>query len=107
MAIGGDFSADFSADLSADVSATASFEASASVALGASASIGFSVGAGSAGGRRDPYLGYNFAVEIEGLVAGGFSEVTGLAVEVETQDYREGGVNGFIHKRAGPARYAS
>ena len=57
--------------------------------------------------RTDPLRGYNFAVEVEGLVAGGFSEVTGLTLELEVQDYREGGVNGFIHKRAGPARYSS
>lgn len=58
-------------------------------------------------GRTDPFRGYNFAVEVEGLVAGGFSEVTGLSLDIEVQDYREGGVNGFIHKRAGPARYSS
>lgn len=58
-----------------------------------------------AGGRTDPYLGYNFAVEVEGLVAGGFSEVSGLQIEVEVEEYREGGLNAFIHKRAGPARY--
>ena len=61
----------------------------------------------STGSRTDPYRGYNFAVEVEGLVAGGFSEVSGLQVEVEVEEYREGGVNGFIHKRAGPARYSS
>jgi phage tail-like protein len=59
------------------------------------------------GERRDPFLGYNFAVEIEGLVAGGFSEVSGLQTEIEVQDYREGGVNEYIHKRAGPTRYPS
>jgi phage tail-like protein len=59
------------------------------------------------GKRVDPFRSYNFAIEIEGLVAGGFSEVSGLEVDIETQDYREGGVNGFIHKRAGPAKYPS
>src|SRR5207247_1015573 len=47
----------------------------------------------------------NFAVEIEGVVAGGFTEVTGLQSEIEVQEYREGGVNGFMHRRAGPAKY--
>jgi phage tail-like protein len=61
----------------------------------------------TAGSRTDPFRGYNFAVEVEGLVAGGFSEVTGLNLELEVQEYREGGVNGFTHKRAGPARYPS
>ena len=59
------------------------------------------------GNRTDPFRGYNFAVEIEGLVAGGFSEVSGLEIDIEVQDYREGGVNGFTHKFAGPARYPS
>jgi phage tail-like protein len=59
------------------------------------------------GSRVDPFRGYNFAVEIEGLVAGGFSEVSGLELELEVQEYREGGMNGFVHKRAGPAKYAS
>ncbi|MBW2057781.1 MAG: phage tail protein [Deltaproteobacteria bacterium] len=59
------------------------------------------------GDRTDPYLAFNFLVEIDGVVAGGFSEVTGLEVEVEVHDYREGGVNGYVHRLAGPARYPS
>ena len=57
------------------------------------------------GARNDPYLGFNFLVEIQGLTVGGFTEVRGLEVEVEVQEYREGGVNGFIHKVPGPTRY--
>src|SRR6266496_2830460 len=57
------------------------------------------------GARTDQFRGYNFAVEVEGLVAGGFSEVSGLQLEIEVQEYREGGRNGYIHKRAGPAKY--
>jgi phage tail-like protein len=57
------------------------------------------------GTRKDPYLGFNFLVEIEGLLVGGFSDVTGLQSEVELFDYREGGLNGYIHRLAGPARY--
>jgi phage tail-like protein len=40
-------------------------------------------------------------------VVAGFSEVTGLQVETEVQDYREGGLNDFMHKLAGPTRYPS
>ncbi|NDJ16467.1 phage tail protein [Myxacorys almedinensis A] len=43
-------------------------------------------------------MGYNFLVEIGGLIAGGFSEVSGLESEIEVQEYREGGVNGFVHQ---------
>jgi phage tail-like protein len=57
------------------------------------------------GVRTDPYFSFNFLVEIEGLVVGGFNEVTGLAVEVEVEEYREGGLNEYIHKLAGPTRY--
>lgn len=57
--------------------------------------------------RRDPYLSFNFLVEIEGLVTAGFREVTGLQAEVEVHDYREGGLNSYIHRLAGPARYPS
>src|SRR5512145_1265925 len=57
------------------------------------------------GTRNDPYLGHNFLVEIEGLLVGGFSDVTGLQSEVELHDYREGGLNGYVHRLAGPARY--
>jgi phage tail-like protein len=61
----------------------------------------------AAGNRNDPYLAFNFLVEINGLSVGGFSEVTGLQVEMEVQDYREGGQNTFVHKLAGPVRYPS
>jgi phage tail-like protein len=48
--------------------------------------------------RKDPYLGCRFLVEIDNLLVGGFSEVSGLVVEVETEDYQEGGVNNYVHK---------
>lgn len=57
--------------------------------------------------RTDPYLAFNFLVEIKGLVVGGFSEVTGLRSEIEVKDYREGGQNDYVHKLAGPTRYPS
>src|SRR2546427_12710925 len=54
------------------------------------------------GARSDPFLAFNFVVEIQSLVLGGFSDVTGLQKEIEVQDYREGGVNDYIHKLSGP-----
>ncbi len=63
------------------------------------------LGANLLGVRQDPYMAYNFLVEIEGLIVGGFTEVTGLQVEVETYDHREGGENRFVHRLPGPARY--
>lgn len=57
------------------------------------------------GDRHDPVLSFNFAVEIGGLIMAAFNEVSGLQAEIEVNEYREGGVNGYMHKRAGPARY--
>lgn len=54
---------------------------------------------------NDPYLNFKFRVEIKGVEVGGFSEVSGLQVEIEVEEYREGGMNEAIHKLAGPARY--
>ncbi|MCP6760381.1 MAG: phage tail protein [Fischerella sp. CENA71] len=47
---------------------------------------------------HDPYMAYNFAVEIGGVVVGGFSEVSGLSSEIELEPYEEGGLNGYVHK---------
>jgi phage tail-like protein len=57
------------------------------------------------GDRKDPLLGFNFGVEIDGVLVAGFSEVSGLQSEAEVQEYREGGVNEYMHKRVGPVKY--
>ena len=67
----------------------------------------FSVLSNVLGVRNDPYQGFNFMVEIEGILAGGFSECTGLQVETEFVDFREGGQNDFVHRFAGPTKYPS
>lgn len=41
---------------------------------------------------------YRFAVELDGLLVAGFSEVTGLESQTEFEEYREGGVNGYVHR---------
>lgn len=50
------------------------------------------------GRRADPFIGCRFQVEITGLVVAGFSEVTGLQFETEVEEYREGGINDYVHK---------
>lgn len=67
----------------------------------------FSAGSSLLGIRNDPYTAFNFLVEIEGLLVGGFSEVTGLQIETVVETYREGGLNEYEHKLAGPTRYPS
>jgi phage tail-like protein len=42
------------------------------------------------GTRTDPYGGYNFLVEIDGITQAGFQEVSGLDSTTDAMDYREG-----------------
>jgi phage tail-like protein len=56
------------------------------------------LGGRAVGSRQDPYGAYNFLVEIEGLIAGGFSELSGLEVTTDVDTIREGGVNDHVHK---------
>jgi len=73
------------------------------------ATIGLNAGLAAAtrllGIRNDPYTCFNFFVELGGLVVGGFSEVTGLTIETEITDYREGGMNEYLHRLPGPTKY--
>lgn len=48
--------------------------------------------------RRDPYSGFRFAVEIDGVLKGGFTKVSGLSRETRVESFREGGVNDFERK---------
>jgi phage tail-like protein len=57
------------------------------------------------GERADPFLGFNFLVEIDGLVVGGFTEVGGLQAELEVETFREGGQNAYMHKLPGSLKY--
>jgi phage tail-like protein len=57
--------------------------------------------------RHDPYLGFRFLVEIDGLIGAGFCEVSGLQSQIETEPYREGGVNDFVHQLPTGTQYTS
>src|SRR5258708_36722787 len=72
-------------------------------ALGANAAL--AVLSDATGIRFDPYRSFNFFVEIQGILSGGFSEVSGLQAETETQEYAEGGLNTYVHHFAGRTRY--
>ena len=69
------------------------------------ANIGLSIATGLSGLRLEPYLSCNFVVEIEGILAGSFADCSGLQVETETFEYREGGLNEYVHRFAGPTRH--
>lgn len=53
----------------------------------------------------DPYKVFQFVVEINGTQVGGFSDVSGLESRTEFDEYREGGVNEYVHKIAKETRY--
>jgi phage tail-like protein len=62
--------------------------------------------AGKIGDRReDPLYTFRFHVEIDGSIEASFSEASGLQVEVETEDFREGGVNDFVYKLPTVTKY--
>lgn len=57
--------------------------------------------------RNDPFAAFNFIVEIEGIATAGFTEVCGLAVEIEVVEYREGGDPSVIRKIPGLKKYSN
>ena len=40
--------------------------------------------------RNDPYVAFNYLIEISGIRVGGFNEVSGLDAEIEPVEYRNG-----------------
>lgn len=59
------------------------------------------------GDREDPLMGFRFRVRADGEAIGGFSEISGLQADVDVQELPEGGVNAFIHKLPGRARFGN
>jgi phage tail-like protein len=48
--------------------------------------------------RVDPYRGFRFRVEIEGITSAAFARVKGLSRELKRESYHEGGVNDYEHQ---------
>ena len=59
---------------------------------------------GPGGTAEDPHVGMFFMVEA-GPTIGYFTEVSGLSMEYEVEEYKEGGVNDFVHKLRGRAKF--
>jgi phage tail-like protein len=49
----------------------------------------------------DPFRGFNFLVEIDGITQAGFQECSGLDSQTASIDYREGGDQNFVRKLPG------
>ena len=56
------------------------------------------------GSRNDPYKNFNFRIEINGIAIAGFSECTGLRIEVDVIEYREGGDRTTVRKLPGMSK---
>ncbi len=56
---------------------------------------------------HDPFGSFNFKLEIDGVTAAGFSEVTGLDTETEVMDYREGNEDITIRKLPGLKKFSN
>jgi len=59
------------------------------------------------GSRVDPYRGFNFLVEIDGITQAGFQEVTGLDAATPSVDYREGTDPNHVRKLSGLNTYSA
>ena len=57
------------------------------------------------GARNDPYSAFNFIVEIDGVVVGGFAECGGLTTETDIVEYRNGDEDITVRKLPGKAKY--
>lgn len=57
--------------------------------------------------KDDPFLSFNFKVEANHELLGGFNEVSGLEIETDIEKFAEGGLNSYEHQLAGPSKYPS
>ena len=55
--------------------------------------------------RNDPYVAFNYLIEISGIRVGGFNEVSGLDAEIEPVDYRNGDEDFVARKLPGIKKF--
>lgn len=54
-----------------------------------------------------PFAGYHYYVEMKGITEAIFTECTGLQIETEVYEYKEGGVNTHIHRLPGRSKFGN
>jgi phage tail-like protein len=62
--------------------------------------------AGKSGPPANPFMAYNFCVEVGGILVGGFASVEGLQSKNEVKTVRQGGVNSIEYKLPGQTTYS-
>lgn len=55
----------------------------------------------------DPFVNFNYLVEIDGITRAAFHEVSGLDSTIDVIEHREGGSNTSPHKLAGQTKHAN
>jgi phage tail-like protein len=73
----------------------------------ASALTDAAIPAAAVGAENDPYRGYNFRLELDGVTRAAFQECSGLDVTSDPIEYREGSDRAATRKLPGLAKYAS
>ena len=54
-----------------------------------------------------PYTQFNFLLEIDGVVSAGFTEVSGITMESDVVEYREGNEATHVRKLPGLSKYGN
>jgi len=57
--------------------------------------------------RNDPFLAFRYEVQFDDLAVAGFSEISGLTLETEIQEYPEGGLNSHTRKFPGRSKQSN
>jgi phage tail-like protein len=57
--------------------------------------------------RKDPYVNFNFLVEIDGISRAAFHEAAGLDSSIDVIDHREGGENITLRKLPGQVKFSN
>jgi phage tail-like protein len=57
--------------------------------------------------RIDPFLNFNFLVELDGITRAAFHEVSGFDSTIDVIEHREGGQNTTPHKLPGATKYGN
>jgi phage tail-like protein len=57
------------------------------------------------GDRVDPYAGFNFTVEIDGVTTAGFTEATGMTMEQDVIEHRTGDRENVVTKLPGLKKF--
>lgn len=59
------------------------------------------------GERNDPFSQFNFVIEMDDIAVGAFSEVSGLDMETDSMEYREGNEDITVRKLPGLRKYTN